>query len=154
MIFACYLHKTIMTHKIYNFTWISCEISIVWYSHENLVKIAWSLRIKFMRFTFRYFFMRRIRMKQWRISYEFYASHVCLCTLIPYRNVRDDSHFYLSYLTYLYVKDINVFHLPCTRQISPQLLIYNANKNTMLKLIRVSHSKTETNVTKLCKGPQ
>lgn len=154
MIFACYLHKTILKHKIDNFTWISCEISIVWYSHENLVKIAWSLRIKFMRFTFRYFFMRRIRMKQWRISYEFYASHVCLFMLIPYRNVRDDGHFYLSYLRYLYVKDITVFHLPCTRQISPKLLIYNANKNIMLELIRVSHSKTQTNVTKLCKGPQ
>lgn len=72
--------------------------------------------------------------------------------LIPYRNAHDDAHFHLSYLMYLYVKDINVFHLPCTRQISPKLLIYNANKNTMLKLIRVSHSKTETNVRKLCKG--
>lgn len=150
--FACYLHRTIMKNKIYNFTWISCEISIVWFSHENYVKIAWSLPIKFMRVTFRHFFMRRIRMTFMGISYEFYASHVCLFMLIPYRNVRDDAHFYLSYLTYLYVKDINVFHLPCTRQISPKLLVYNANKNTMLKLIRVSHSKTETNVRKLCKG--
>lgn len=84
---------------------------------------------------------------------EFYASHVCLFMLIPYRNVRDDAHFYLSYLTYLYIKDINVFHLPCTRQISPQLLIYNANKNTMLELIRVSLQNTNK-CNKLCKGPQ
>lgn len=61
------------------FAWISCEILIIWYSHENYVKIAWSFHMKFMRVTFRLFLMRRIRMNFMRILYEIHASHFCLC---------------------------------------------------------------------------
>lgn len=48
-----------------------------------------------------------------------------------------------------YIKNIHIFHLPCTREISPQLMIYKANKKGMLKLKGILNSKTEQSVKRL-----